>query len=83
MNLPRVTAGTLVRLLIASLAVGAVMAILDVQPRDLLSYATGFTRELFENAAAWVGTAVTYVLLGAVIVVPIWLLGMLFKSFRR
>ncbi len=83
LNLPRVTAGTLVRLLLASLAVGAAMAILGVTPRDIFAYATNFTREAFENAAAWVGTAVSYVLLGAVIVIPIWLLSLLFRSIRR
>jgi type IV secretory pathway VirB6-like protein len=83
LSLPRVTVGTLVRLLLASLAVGAAMALLGVTPRDILAYATGFTREVVENAAAWVGTAVSYVLLGAVIVIPIWLLSLLFRSFRR
>jgi hypothetical protein len=83
LNLPRVTVGTLVRLLIASLAVGAAMAILGVTPRDIVTYATSFTREAFENVTGWIGTAVTYVLLGAVIVIPIWLLSLLFRSFRR
>ena len=83
LSLPRVTVGTLVRLLLASLAVGAAMAILGVTPRDIFTYVTGFTREVAENAAAWVGTAVSYVLLGAVIVIPIWLLSLLFRSFKR
>lgn len=83
MRLPQVTAGTIARLLVASLAVGMVMAFLGLTPREIVSYATGFARDAVENAQAWLGAFVSYVLLGAVIVVPIWLASVLLKSFRR
>jgi hypothetical protein len=80
---PRVTFGTLLRVLAASLVVGMVMAWFDVQPRDVLRWVTGGFEDVLANAQAWVGWGVKYVLLGAVIVVPIWLLGYLFQFLRR
>jgi hypothetical protein len=83
MTMPQITAGTLLRLLLASLIVGAVMAFLGITPRDVLSYATGFAHDVIENAAAWVGSIFSYVLLGAVIVIPIWLISLLLKTVSR
>jgi hypothetical protein len=65
------------------LVVGMIMAFLGVTPRDVLGYVTGFANEAMNNAAAWAGSAISYVLLGAVIVIPIWLLSVLFKTFNR
>ncbi len=81
--MPQLTIATLVKLLIASLVVGMIMAFLGITPRDVLGYVTSFANEAIENAAAWAGSAISYVLLGAVIVIPIWLLSMLFKTFNR
>jgi hypothetical protein len=67
---PQVTAGTVLRLLVASAVVGMAMAYFDFTPRDVVRYVTGFATEIVDNAAAWVGTAISYVLLGAVIVDP-------------
>ena len=81
--MPQLNVGTLVKLLIASLVVGMIMAFLGVTPRDVLGYVTGFANEAMNNAATWAGSAISYVLLGAVIVIPIWLLSVLFKTFNR
>lgn len=81
--MPRITFGTVLRILLASLVVGMAMAWFEVSPRDLLRYVTGLANHVIDNAQAWVGWAVSYVLLGAVIVVPIWLLSYLFKYLRR
>jgi hypothetical protein len=81
--MPQLNVGTLVKLLIASLVVGMIMAFLGITPRDVLGYVTGFANEAMNNAAAWAGSAISYVLLGAVIVIPIWLLSVLFKTFNR
>jgi hypothetical protein len=69
--------------LLASLVVGMVMAWFEVQPRDILRWITGNVDEVFSNAQAWIGWAIKYVLLGAVIVVPIWLLTYLVQFLRR
>jgi hypothetical protein len=81
--LPPITFRTVLHVLLASLVVGMVMAWFQVQPRDILSWITGNIDDLFANAQAWVGWAIKYVLLGAVIVVPIWLLSYLFQFVRR
>ena len=83
MTFPQITAGTILRLLAASLVVGALMAWLGLSPGEIVRYITGFANEVLENAAAWVGTVISYVLLGAVIVIPIWLVAVLLKTFRR
>lgn len=73
---------TLVRVLIACVIVGALMAFIGVTPRDIAHSVTGFASEAVRNAAAWAGNIVSYLLLGAVIVVPVWLISLLFRSFR-
>ena len=83
MTWPQITVGTIVRLLVASAIVGMAMAYFDFTPRDVVGYLTGFASEIVDNAAAWVGTSISYVLLGAVIVIPIWLISVLLKTFRR
>ena len=78
-----ITFNTVVKILVASLVVGMVMAWLDVQPRDVLTWVTSGLDDALANAQAWVGWTIKYVLLGAVIVVPIWLLWYLLQFLRR
>jgi hypothetical protein len=80
---PRITFGTVVRILIASLVVGMAMAFFNVQPGDVLSWVTTSFDEAMANAEAWIGWTVKYVLLGAVVVVPIWVLWYLLQFLRR
>jgi Na+/H+-dicarboxylate symporter len=80
---PSITFGTLLRILLASFVVGLAMYWLDVQPRDILGWVTGSVEEVLANAQAWISWTVKYVLLGAVIVVPVWLLSYLFQFLRR
>jgi Na+/H+-dicarboxylate symporter len=80
---PSITFGTLLRILLASFVVGLGMYWLDVQPRDILGWLTGGVEEVLANAQAWISWTVKYVLLGAVIVVPVWLLSYLFQFLRR
>lgn len=82
--------GTLFRLLLASLVVGLVLTWLDVEPGDLVARARaafdwalaairGVTGDLVGSAGDLVG----YVLVGAVVVVPIWIVSRLVKALRR
>lgn len=80
---PRISAGTVLRLLVASAVVGAAMAYFELTPTDMLRYASSFAGEIFESATNSVGAVIKYVLLGAVIVIPIWLISVLLTSFRR
>lgn len=81
--MPPITFRTVLNVLLASLVVGMAMAWFEIQPRDILRWVTGNVDEALANAQAWIGWAIKYVLLGAVIVVPIWLLTYLFQFLRR
>ena len=80
--MPKVTLGTVLKLLFASLVVGAAMAWLEVTPDDFWNWTVRAAGSFAENLAGRVNTAIKYVLLGAVIVVPIWLLSYAFKALR-
>ena len=81
--MPRITLATLLRILLASLLVGMAMAFFGVQPTDILAWLADSVREAATNAEAWIGWTVKYVLLGAVVVVPIWVLWYLLQFLRR
>jgi len=78
----RVTAATIVRLVLASLAVGVVLAVLGVTPVDLLEGALGLVRGAWEAASRVLGWAGSYVLLGALVVLPLWLLAYLWGRLK-
>ncbi|MCB1834812.1 MAG: hypothetical protein KDH19_15475 [Geminicoccaceae bacterium] len=80
--MPRITFGTVIKLLLASLVVGMALAWLELSPRELLSWAQQQLAEIVGNASDYVQWAVSYVLLGAVIVVPIWLLSYFWRAAR-
>lgn len=82
--------GTLLRLLLASLVVGVVVTWLDVEPTELVArgraaaaWAYTQLRALTGDLVHSVGDVVGYVLVGAVIVVPVWLLSLVVKALRR
>lgn len=79
----RITLGTVVKLLIASLVVGMVLAYFNITPQEILAYARAQVGDAINNAGSFAGWAVSYILLGAVIVVPLWLIHYLWKSLRR
>ncbi len=81
--MPQITFGTIVRILLASLLAGMAMAWFDVRPGDVLHWVTGSFDEAIANAQAWTGWTIKYVLLGAVVVVPIWVLWYLLQFLRR
>ena len=74
---------TLFRLLLASLAVGLLLSLFDLRPEELLHSLGDNAREIFEAAVDLVRWAIPYILLGAVIVAPIWLGLTLFRALRR
>jgi hypothetical protein len=83
LDLPPITFRSVLHVLLASLVVGMVMAWFDVQPRDILAWVTGNVDQVLANAQAWIAWGIKYVLLGAVIVVPIWLVSYLVQFLRR
>ena len=81
--MPQISFNTILRILAASLVVGMAMAWFNVQPRDVLHWVTGGIGEAMANAQEWAGWTIKYVLLGAVIVVPIWIIWYLLQFLRR
>ena len=81
--MPRITASTVVKLLLASLVVGLILAWLNVSPQELVSGLFGEARQMLDNAVGTFGWAFSYILLGAVIVVPVWLISYLLKAAQN
>jgi hypothetical protein len=72
---------TTIKLLVVSLLVGWGLTVFDITPQQLLADLGGTLQsiiEVFVDLFRWVvsqfGGAISYVLLGAVVVVPIWLI---------
>ena len=73
----------LARLVFASLLVGALLMWLDVEPLDLIRNAARVAERLWAMGFEAFGQAGHYILAGAVIVVPIWLVMRLLSGARR
>jgi hypothetical protein len=80
--MPSITVGTVLKLLIWSLVIGALLAFLDLSPQDVLSWITNWGREFLHDIQFYTGRVISYVLLGAVIVVPIWALSYLWRAIK-
>ncbi len=81
--MPKITPGTIVKLLIISFFVGWGLSVLELTPLELLR---GLF-ERFDSMLAWIsrsmGSIVSYVLIGAMIVVPIWAILYLIEWSRQ
>ena len=74
---------TIIKLIVLCLAVGLLLTFFDITPTDLLNNFWRTIRNIWQvgvDAAEW---AWKYVALGAVVVLPIWLLTVVLKRFRR
>lgn len=71
--MPKGIGGTILKLLLASLAVGWLMYQFDITPRSLVQNFGANVERVYDWARSLVSWAIPYVLLGAAIVVPIWL----------
>lgn len=75
--------GTVVKIVVASLLLGLLMKAFDVSPRGLLE-ALGDTGKAIADMFAWIiEGSMDYILLGAVVVVPIWAIMKLWAIFRN
>lgn len=66
-------AQVLLRLVVLSFVVGIVLSALGVSPADIVERAFAFVRRISAMGFGAIGSIWNYFLLGAVIVVPIWL----------
>lgn len=72
----------LVRLVVLSIVVGVILASLGLDPRNLLQSLTDLVRNLFDYGFDTIESLWRYFLLGAVIVVPLWLLLRIMRGLR-
>lgn len=82
-RMPRIGFATILRLVLASFLVGLALAFLDITPHELFALLRRLAGELAADFWSWVSWALSYVLVGAVVVVPLWLLGLLWRMLRR
>ncbi len=70
--MPKNVGALIVKLLIGSFLVGWMLTLFDITPLELLEDLTGTIGEIYSTALGTVRWAAEYILLGAVIVLPIW-----------
>lgn len=75
--------GVLVRLVVISVVVGIIMSALGLTPGELFRRIDFLLQRLYDMGFRWVESLLGYFLIGAVIVVPIWLIARLFGSAAK
>ncbi len=65
---------TVIKIAVASLIVGLFLSFFDIDPRALLADFGETVQHIFSVVASIVEWMVKYLLLGAIVVVPIWLI---------
>ena len=74
--------GTVLKLLAASLAVGLVLAWLDIRPQEVYREAGDAARGAVGQVTAAIGWAWDHILIGAAVVVPVWLVFFVLRRLR-
>lgn len=72
-----------IRLALLSIVVGLVLSWLDWSPREILAWMTDFFRWIWDQLFGSLDRALDYFILGAVIVIPLFLLSRLLKIGRN
>lgn len=75
--------GVLIRLALLSIIVGVVMAALDIRPDNILDFLDRTLQRIWDMGFGSLEWLLKHLLLGAVVVVPIWLIARLIGMTRR
>jgi amino acid transporter len=70
--MPKNAGSLIIKLLIGSFLVGWMLTWFDITPMELLDDLTGTIGHIYSTALSGVRWAADYILLGAVVVIPIW-----------
>lgn len=73
--------GVIVRLVLLSIVVGIVLSALGITPANLFYHVNILLRRLYDLGFGWVEWLLQYFLVGAVVVIPIWLVARLLGAF--
>ena len=82
MSTQRTLGGTVIRIVLWSLVIGLALSVLPISPQDLLAGLGDTAASVFETAVGVVAWAVPYILIGAAVVVPIWLVLTAWRAMR-
>ncbi len=74
--------GVIVRLLVLSLVVGIVLSTLGITPENFFYQINVLLRRIYDLGFGAIESVLGYVILGAMVVVPIWLISRLIKATR-
>ena len=80
--MPKNFSSTLIKLAIGSLLLGLLLSAVSISPRELLEDLGGTAQAIFNAIARMIEWSVEYILLGAVVIVPIWLIMFVWGKFR-
>ena len=72
----------IVNLILACLLAGPVLSTLNIDPRDILESGQDAIEWLIEVGGEIFGWAITYILTGAIVAIPIWLELHIMKAAR-
>jgi len=76
------TAGIVLRLVVLSLVVGVVLSALGITPANLFMTLNVLARRLYDLGFGAIDWIFQYILVGAMVVVPIWLIARLFRAVQ-
>jgi Na+/H+-dicarboxylate symporter len=81
--MPQNIGRTVIKVVVWSLVIGLLLAAFDIEPKALLEGLGETAQAIFDVVAGFIEWTVPYILLGAVVVIPIWLIMAAIKIFRR
>jgi len=70
--------GVIVRLILASIVVGIVLSALGITPQNFLYHIEVLLRRIYDLGFGAIDWLLQYLLLGAIVVIPIWIVARIF-----
>lgn len=80
--MPKISVGTIVKLLVACFIVGAGLTWLELDPKTVLEESLHAAKRVARWSIDNFGEAVSYIMLGAVVVLPLWAVSYLMRMLR-
>lgn len=74
---------TIFKIVFFSFLIGIIVSFFEINPKELLANFGETVQDIFAVVADIIEWAVQYILLGAVVVVPIWLIFFLFGKLKK
>jgi hypothetical protein len=74
--------GVVIRLVILSIVVGVILSALGITPDNILFRINELLRRIYDLGFGAIESVLGYLILGAIVVVPIWFIARLIKASR-